>query len=60
MKINLDQFEERAAIMEFDGGLSRFQAETKAAELQGLKRWEVMNEIKRRDFAKGRDNGQTA
>lgn len=40
-----DQFEERAAIHEFDGGLSRFEAETLAAKSQGFTRWEAMNAI---------------
>ncbi len=37
-----DQFEERAAIMEFDGGLSRFRAETQAAKAQGVSRHEAI------------------
>ena len=53
--IDLDQFEERAAIMEFDGGLSRFQAETRAAQSQGRQRREVMDEIHRRNLARQRD-----
>lgn len=40
--VDLDQFEERAAIMEFDGGMTRFEAETAAAKAQGLQRWEVL------------------
>jgi hypothetical protein len=31
-----DQFEERAAIMEFDGGLSRHEAENRAAQQCGF------------------------
>jgi hypothetical protein len=31
-----DQFEERAAIMEFDGGLSRYDAENRAAQQCGF------------------------
>jgi hypothetical protein len=53
--IDLDQFEERAAIMEFDGGLSRFQAETRAAQAQGRQRREVLDEIGRRNSARSRD-----
>lgn len=34
----LEQFEERAAIMEFDGGLRRDEAESQAAALLGIKR----------------------
>lgn len=41
-----DAFSERAAIMEFDGGLSRFEAETRAARAQGLTRWQAMGEMK--------------
>lgn len=52
-------FLERAAIMEFDGGLSRFEAETLAAQAQGFQRHEVMNEIHRRDFEQARNNGET-
>jgi len=39
---DLDAFEERAAIMEFDGGLSRFRAETAAAQAQGVSRHEAI------------------
>jgi len=56
--IDLDAFEERAAIMEYDGGLSRFQAETKAAELIGKKRWEIMDAIRKRDTQAARDQRQ--
>jgi len=45
--IDLDAFEERAAIMEFDGGMTRFQAETEAAKLQGVTRWEALQHAKR-------------
>ena len=41
-----DAFAERAAIMEFDGGLSRFEAETLAAKAQGLTRWQAMGAMK--------------
>lgn len=48
---DLDQFEERAAIMEFDGGMTRFRAETLAAQAQGKQRREVLDEIgKRREY----------
>lgn len=39
--IDVDKYVERAAIMEYDAGLSRFQAETQAAQEQGAKRWEA-------------------
>lgn len=35
-EIDRETFEERAAIMEFDGGLSRAEAEWRAAELLGV------------------------
>jgi hypothetical protein len=44
MRFDPDAFEERAAIVEFDGGLSRFQAETMAAKAQGLTRWQALTE----------------
>ena len=47
--MDLDQWEERAAIMEFGGGMTRFQAETLAAQLQGRQRWEFKNEISKRN-----------
>lgn len=53
--IDMDQFQERAAIMEFDGGMPRFRAETLAAQAQGYQRKEVFDEIGRRDFARERD-----
>ena len=40
-------YEERAAIMEYDGGLSRFEAETFAAKAQGLTRWQANADSKR-------------
>ena len=42
-----EAFEERAAIMEFDAGMSRFAAETEAAKAQGKTRWEVLDYEKR-------------
>ena len=59
-----DAFEERAAIAEFDGGLSRFEAETLAAKAQGLTRWQALEEIKdedgKRNLARGGDHGSAA
>lgn len=43
--IDVEAWEERAAIQEYDGGLSRFQAETEAARAQGLSRWEAIGAI---------------
>lgn len=56
MNLDLDAFEERAAIMEFDGGMSRFNAETMAAKRQGLQRREVMDAIGKRNSAQARDH----
>jgi hypothetical protein len=50
--IDLDTFEERAAIMEYCGGMTRFEAETKAAQAQGATRWEAMDAIRKRDTGK--------
>ena len=47
--MNRDQFEERAAICEFVGGMTRFAAETAAAREQGMERWQVMKEIRDAD-----------
>jgi hypothetical protein len=56
-QLDLEAFEERAAIMEFCGGMSRFEAETRAAEVQNFKRWEAMNAIRQRNSQKARDRG---
>ena len=58
--MDLEAFEERAAIMEFDGGLSRFEAETLAAQAQGYQRHEVMNEIRKRNSEQARHHGSSA
>ncbi len=34
---DIDDFEERAAIMEYEGGLSRSRAEDRAAQAQGFR-----------------------
>lgn len=43
---DIDAFEERAAIMQYDGGLSRSEAENKAAQAQGFRDadhyWQVL------------------
>ena len=51
-----DTFAERAAIMEYDGGLSRFEAETRAAQEQGKTRWEALGEIGKRLVAEARNS----
>lgn len=59
--LDRDAFVERAAIMEFDGGLSRFEAETQAAKAQGMTRWEALEAIRnadsKRNPAIGGDHG---
>lgn len=43
---DIDAFEERAAIMQYDGGLSRAKAEDRAAQAQGFRDadhyWQVL------------------
>ncbi|MBV7394117.1 hypothetical protein [Mameliella sediminis] len=57
---DVEVFEERAAIMEFDGGMTRFRAETAAAEAQGVTRWQAMQEVRNaqreRNTQRGRDH----
>ena len=55
MTFDLDAWEERAAIMEYDGGLSRFRAETLAARAQGVERHEA---IRIRNSQQSRDQRQ--
>lgn len=43
--IDVGRFVERAAIMEFEGGLSRYQAETEAAKAQGVQRWQALKAV---------------
>lgn len=60
----MEAFEERAAIIEFDGGLSRFEAETLAAKAQGLSRWQALEAVRNAErmgnSQSARDHGQTA
>ncbi|RWR09789.1 hypothetical protein [Paenirhodobacter populi] len=42
----MDRFVERSAIIEFDGGMDRFEAETLAAQAQGFTRWQAMQEVR--------------
>ncbi|SEB41023.1 hypothetical protein [Rhodobacter sp. 24-YEA-8] len=42
---DIDAFEERAAIMQYDGGLSRSLAEDRAAQAQGFRDAEHFREI---------------
>lgn len=53
--MDLDAWEERAAIMEYSGGMKRFEAETLAAQAQGFERWEVKNEISKRNSQQARN-----
>ena len=55
--MNRDQFEERAAICEFEGGMSRFAAETAAAREQGMERWQAMREIRDADRGGNPESG---
>lgn len=54
MAFDLDQFTERAAIREYDGGMTRFDAETGAAQEQGVARWEALQIVKEHEDANGR------
>lgn len=45
----LDIWQERAAIMEFDGGMNRFEAETRAAECYGVTRFAMIKELRDAD-----------
>ena len=45
MQFDADAWAERSAIMEFDGGMTRFAAETAAAKAQGLARWQAIKEV---------------
>lgn len=47
--LDVDAFTERAAIMEIDGGLSRFAAETAAAQAQGVTRWQALEDMRNAD-----------
>ena len=49
-----DQFTERAAICEFDAGMTRFAAETAAAQEQGVARWQALQIVKEHEDANGR------
>ena len=42
MQFDTDAFEERAAIAEFCGRMSRFDAESLAAQAQGIERWQAL------------------
>ena len=62
--IDMDAFLERCAILEFEAGLSRYQAECSAARMQDCSRWEAMKAVKDAErmgnSAKARDHRQAA
>ena len=45
MQFDVDAWAERSAIMQYDGGMTRFAAETAAAKAQGLARWQAIKEV---------------
>lgn len=53
-EFSADQFTERAAIREYEGGMTRFAAETAAAQEQGVPRWKALQLAKEADNANGR------
>lgn len=54
--LDFDAFEERSAIMEFEAGMTRFDAETAAAREQGFQRHEVINANRKRHSPAARDH----
>lgn len=48
-----DQFTERAAIHEYEGNQTRFNAETAAAQEQGVARWQALQLVKEHHDANG-------
>lgn len=54
--IEAERFHELAGHFEFDEGMTRFKAETKAADRMGVKRWEAMNAIGNGHPAQARDH----
>lgn len=42
---DIDAFEERAAIMQYDGGLSRSAAEDRAAQAQGFRDYQHFKQV---------------
>lgn len=55
--IDLDEWEERAAILEFEQGMTRFAAETGAARSLGFRRFEATNAKRQRDSEQARGHG---
>lgn len=56
--MDIERFHELAGFFEFDEGMTRFQAETHAAERIGCKRHEAINEIRKRNSQGGGNNRQ--
>lgn len=50
-----DAFEERAAVLQYDEGLSRFRSEAEAARRQGVSRWEAIGHVAGRLVAAASD-----
>ena len=44
--LDVDMFEERAAILEYCEDMTRFAAETEAARRQGFSRWQAMEAVR--------------
>jgi len=44
--LDVDMFDERAAILEYCEGMTRFAAETEAARRQGFTRWQAMKAVR--------------
>lgn len=57
--IDVDQYEQTAAWLEYCDGMSRFEAETEAARRQGKKRFEVINAKRNGDTTASGDKRQT-
>jgi len=59
--IDFDAMDERAAIMQYDAGMTQFEAETAAAAEHGLTRWQMMKGLSdansKRNTAKASDHG---
>ena len=53
--MDIDEWEERAAILEYDGVMSRFEAETLAARQMGYERWEVLDEKRKRNIKQSKN-----
>lgn len=54
------RFHELAGFFEYDEGMTRFQAEERAAARLNVNRWEAINAIRKRDSQSGGDIRQTS